>query len=526
MMLQNHWHTVLRPLQRAGYAVDLYMYTDAVNTYRRFTWKPGDTPRWEVEPVPPEVLRFMQKGLERRCTSMRMEVEDEPLRYHEEDYTANLRSQLHKWVRVLQMVPEPDAYAHVLRVRPDIYWDDSFDVVSFLRNADRHTIYQNDEGSYQGDAVQVFAAEHLAALCSHAQHTITQLAREQTTQDYEKLLNAILTAAGLRIEWVPRMAYRWYARHARHFRWIDMRFFDDWINREYALPFDPAPVHQALRIRRGEPGLLRYPSAHHVPETPLCRAALDPDCFVPCATHPPHDVVGLLPCCGTASRMQHLPKFVLPCPGGTLMERTLQLFAQNLLQRVYVAISPINAKYVRDIQKRFDPAEDVRVRCDVLQTATMSETVVHLTDEVPASKYILAMPDTYVHVPPGQSFGEVQDLCNLLDGCHVALLLWRIKPHQRGKLGQVEVDENGRVLRIRDKDPSCTFPYAWGMAGWTSEANTLLDSSTPHVGYMFEAALAHGLEVRAIISQTRYFDCGTPDEYFEMIRTTTAAPSC
>ena len=48
-----------------------------------------------------------------------------------------------------------------------------------------------------------------------------------------------------------------------------------------------------------------------------------------------------------------------------------------------------------------------------------------------------------------------------------------------------------------------------------------MDGSTPHVGYMFEAALAQGLEVRAIVSDTGYFDCGTPDEYFEMIRTAT-----
>jgi hypothetical protein len=77
------------------------------------------------------------------------------------------------------------------------------------------------------------------------------------------------------------------------------------------------------------------------------------------------------------------------------------------------------------------------------------------------------------------------------------------------------------VIDIIDKDINCRYPYSWGIIGWTNKVNNLIDITTPHIGFIINTALKLNIEVGYIISTSEYYDCGTPDEYFKMIKNCT-----
>ena len=97
--------------------------------------------------------------------------------------------------------------------------------------------------------------------------------------------------------------------------------------------------------------------------------------------------------------------------------------------------------------------------------------------------------------------------------------MFKIKKYQYGKLGQINI--NGKkVIQISDKDPNCKYPYSWGVIGWTQNVNYLIDINTQHIGFIINKALELNIDIGYILSDNEYYDCGTPDEYFTMIKDT------
>lgn len=82
--------------------------------------------------------------------------------------------------------------------------------------------------------------------------------------------------------------------------------------------------------------------------------------------------------------------------------------------------------------------------------------------------------------------------------------------------------QNGRITEVVDK-PECTnLHWAWGVLAWRPVFWDCLRPEMPHVGYGLPCAIESGLDVRAVEMDGQYFDCGTPEEYFQCIRTITA----
>lgn len=214
----------------------------------------------------------------------------------------------------------------------------------------------------------------------------------------------------------------------------------------------------------------------------------------------------ILPASGLASRMRGLPKFLLPCDNDylTLLERHVQLALEHS-EVVWIPTRPDLAPLIESLGL---PSEKVVVLS--MRTQTMTETVLRVAGLSSASRFMLAMPDTYF-------YGQLPwtSLANSKSSLHLAC--WKIRDDQAGKLGQVLI-EKGEVLESKDKDPSCAFPHSWGAMSFSKEMLEFADVTTPHLGYFIQPVIDGGNKVTAEEMQGSYFDCGTPSEYLDLLK--------
>ena len=89
--------------------------------------------------------------------------------------------------------------------------------------------------------------------------------------------------------------------------------------------------------------------------------------------------------------------------------------------------------------------------------------------------------------------------------------------NQIGKLGQVEI-KNKKIIQIIDKDPSCNFPYAWGAIIWNKNVNSFINTKDPTIGNILNPLLSIGEEIKYVIAEHEYFDCGTFNEYSKLLK--------
>lgn len=477
LMINNHIKFLFIPLLRM-HSIDVFFYTDVYNTTRLPVMRAEDKLlNWHITPCDAQIMTYLSTKIKPYCSVFAVHVAPS-CAYQSTNYTSNIVAQLIKFQHVLTMALETkNSYDWIIRLRPDVYFESAIE----LDRLRMDTVYQNYEGAYSGDAIQIFAGTYLQRIVKNCEDEVLTLTRDAVlnlagqTHVYEHVLNNILQNAGLTLNWLPMFASRWYGEKAVAFPGIQWRFVSDWKNMEYPIPFDiqvPPPFSMPMK-----------------------------------------ELLGLLPASGTATRMNGIPKFLLPCPGGNLLDRWLATFYSNGNDDVLISVAHKNAHFIAPLVSQCS-AQELAVEKIVHDTATMSETVLNMVHHTAAQTYVLAMPDTFL----GGEFQPIlAQLHAVLAYCSVAVVLWPIKESQYGKLGQVSIAE-GQVTHSRDKDPSCRYPYAWGVIGWTFPANNLIDPTTPHVGYMIERALSQNMRVGYVLATTEYFDCGTPQEYFSMIK--------
>ena len=220
------------------------------------------------------------------------------------------------------------------------------------------------------------------------------------------------------------------------------------------------------------------------------------------------EVIGLLPIGGNATRMNGLPKFLLPCINQTsLLQNAIHNFQKHNITRILAGLSDINTFLLKnntDIEKY------------TVNTKTMTETVKILLDKVnlstSLSKNILIMPDTYFKMN-----NELDKVIQLLDSYNIVVLVWKIQDYQIGHVGQCDIVDN-EVIDIIDKCKTCDYQYVWGCIAWTSDMNKYIDPSWQTIGELVKIAIRLNIKIGAIKMDGVYYDCGTYTEYFNMIK--------
>jgi len=222
---------------------------------------------------------------------------------------------------------------------------------------------------------------------------------------------------------------------------------------------------------------------------------------------------GILPAAGSATRMRGIPQFLLPCDDQytTLLEKHVAEML-NYCDTVWIPTRPEQTILLETLGLSSD-----RVVIVPMTTSTMTETVVRLSGISGSSRFMMVMPDTFFYgEQPYQYLAEAKNPLNL--AC------WPIRSEQAGKLGQVLIEGDGilgRVTQSRDKDPECTFPHSWGAMSFERSVLRYAEVAMPHTGYLIPEAPKFNVSTGARVMDGRYFDCGTPKEYLQMLELST-----
>jgi hypothetical protein len=222
------------------------------------------------------------------------------------------------------------------------------------------------------------------------------------------------------------------------------------------------------------------------------------------------NIFGILPISGNASRMKSIPKFLLPSKiNSTLLDETIDIFHKNNINKIIAGVSDTNNLLLSNN----DFLEKV-----IINTKTMSETIFELNKYISTNyglnyKSILLMPDTNVTIT-----NELKQMIELLNGSYdIVVILWKIRSSQIGKVGQCKIFNN-EVVNIIDKDINCTYNLFWGSIGWNSNINEFINPEWQTIGQLLNKSLELNIKIGSIICEGDYYDCGTFEEYFEMIR--------
>lgn len=224
-------------------------------------------------------------------------------------------------------------------------------------------------------------------------------------------------------------------------------------------------------------------------------------------------MIGILPAAGHATRMMGLPKMLLPIPpNDTLIDRMRRQMERTIPRRIVIGSNGVTRALLESLEQH--PVTTVYNA----YTATMSETVLLAQRFAEAQERVLfGMPDTYIED------AGVWDKLNaaLNDGADVAVGLFQTTPEMRHKRGMCRVDENAAVVEVVDKPHEADLFWAWGALAWKPVFWGCINPMHPHVGYAVQRAIDERLDVRGVpicYTARGFWDAGTPDEYFEMIR--------
>jgi hypothetical protein len=213
----------------------------------------------------------------------------------------------------------------------------------------------------------------------------------------------------------------------------------------------------------------------------------------------------IIPAAGLATRMRGIPKFLLPCD--ELYTTLIEVHISELLQRCETIWIPTRPDLVILLDS-LGLAKD-RVVILPMQTQNMTQTVTNVVKISKQKNFQLVMPDTYF-------FGQKPYLTLDPSPPVADLACWKIRPDQKGKLGQVLIDgKNAR--EIKDKDPNCSFEFSWGALTFNRKLLKYANLTDPHIGYALRNALLNGESISANVMNGEYFDCGTPTEYLNML---------
>lgn len=217
-------------------------------------------------------------------------------------------------------------------------------------------------------------------------------------------------------------------------------------------------------------------------------------------------MIGLIPAAGTATRLDGLPKFLLPIAEGHLLSRLVEQMRTAGAESIWIGANKHNAAFIKPY------APDGCTISGKLETATMCETVLAARAFCGDEIVLCGMPDTY-----WTERYVYERLVNRLDefGADVAVACWFMRDDQRGKLGSVSW-RNDRITDVIDKDPASPYEFAWGALAWKSVFWEHIQPEQNNIGLSLRSAVDAGLKVWAVPIQGDYYDCGTREEYFRL----------
>jgi glucose-1-phosphate thymidylyltransferase len=251
-------------------------------------------------------------------------------------------------------------------------------------------------------------------------------------------------------------------------------------------------------------------------------------------THPPLEMIGLIPAGGRATRLAPLPlsKELFPvgfeaiARDGSLRPKVVSHYLLEKMrlagfEKAFFILRP--GKW--DIPEYYGDGALVNMHLAYL--------TVHVAHGVP---YTLNQAYPFIHGAivalgfPDILFQPVDAFQHLLarqarTGADVVLGLFPTENYR--KVGVVDFDATGRVHRIIEKPQQSDLRYMWAIAIWmpsfTEFLHTYLQAHVPEqelpIGDVIQAAIHAGLQVQAeAFAAGQYLDVGTPEDLMQAVR--------
>mgnify|MGYP001239901368 CR=1 FL=1 len=223
------------------------------------------------------------------------------------------------------------------------------------------------------------------------------------------------------------------------------------------------------------------------------------------------NIIGLLPCAGTASRLYNLPKFMLPLKGtkGCLLTKWINMLLLNECNKIIIGASNKTIEFIKlVVESHFDNIKDKIFIKLVGKTKTMNETVIKCLEDEIFNFVIMGMPDTVVDNISTKMIKNIN--------IDVGVNLWNIRETQLGKIGQCKIDDN-YVIDIIDKNKECEYNYGWGVVVFKQPFMKYMLKEDLHTGYSMQRFLSDNNKITYEKLNGLYFDCGTIDGYKEYL---------
>ena len=214
----------------------------------------------------------------------------------------------------------------------------------------------------------------------------------------------------------------------------------------------------------------------------------------------------IIPAAGLAKRMRGIPKFLLPANADYLSLLEIHLDnLRNSFSNIFLATRPEIVPLIKSLDYDFRNMSILE-----MHTSTMSETVIKTLKVSKEDHHLLIMPDTFfLGQQPYLELNQSPGICEL--AC------WKIRDEQRGKLGEINFDKDNKITGIVDKKIDTGFEYAWGALTFSNKLVSYINPKDPHIGYGVKKAFKSGEEITAKVIEGKYFDCGTPREYLDLL---------
>jgi hypothetical protein len=205
-------------------------------------------------------------------------------------------------------------------------------------------------------------------------------------------------------------------------------------------------------------------------------------------------IIGVLPASGSASRLGGIPKFCLPLNE----DESLIQWHINHLSKICDQVHISTRKMWIPILHQMNLPKN----CFIfeLEPSTMSGAIKEMSTESNA-RYIIGMPDTYMPDSNGEFY---TDLAN--SNSDVTLAAFPCHDQLIGRVGQILFNQDGDVLDVMDKVPSCEYEFLWGALALNGvSVDPLL--ATPSLQIM--DWVREGKSVKALKAIGTYLDIGT-----------------
>ena len=206
--------------------------------------------------------------------------------------------------------------------------------------------------------------------------------------------------------------------------------------------------------------------------------------------------IGVLPASGKASRIGGIPKFCLPISD---QRSLIQWHVEQMLEVCDEVRISTRAEWVPIIQNM-----DMNVKIIVREPTTMSDAVKFMVGDY-NDTVLVGMPDTYILNAPGNIYKELMRETN----ADLVLGIWECTEELKGRVGQILVSQENKVIGSEDKTDNCDYPDMWGTMLFRKNMIRYIDPKLDHPGKQIKGWVSDRFDVVAVRPGGRYMDIGT-----------------